>query len=106
MLANNGFVKRLAYRLLVVCRFLDTRSGYRGQPVKEAAAPEPALGGFVAAQFLLELLDPEEQLVDVALTAHQPGVHRGGGLQLLLDAVPTAHVLNRDRGLLREGLEL
>ena len=33
-------------------------------------------GRFVAAEFLLELLDAEEQLVDVTLATHQPGVHR------------------------------
>jgi len=34
------------------------------------------LGSFVAAEFLLELLDAEEQLVDVAFATHQPGIHR------------------------------
>src|SRR5947209_15557077 len=73
---------------------------------ESAARPAGSLGGFVAPELLLELLDAEEQLVDVALAAHQAGVHRRRRLQLLFDAVPSPDVLDRDRGLLRKRLEL
>jgi len=60
----------------------------------------------VAREFLFELLDAKEQLVDCSVRAHQTGVHRGSGLELLLDAVPAPDVLDRNRCLLREGLQL
>src|SRR5207245_10600104 len=80
----------------------------RGSGCARACAARPAgsLSRLVAAEFCFELLDAEEQLVDIALAAHQAGVHRGGRLQLFLDPVPTPDVLDRDRRLLRKGLQL
>lgn len=46
-----------------------------GQSAAVTDASVGLLSGFVAAEFLLELLDPEEQLIDIALPTHQSRVH-------------------------------